>query len=673
MARPALPPSPPLRAAVKREIDAVETTAHTPALPPRKKRRRGGPLPVTPTQLPLSPTLITPQTIPSGVGDASLPGTAPTTASSAVKREPDADTDVGGRGRAAGKPRWSTDSRPGPRPPAAEPPIPWLNRRRLGRILHKLAGAHRWREAAGVVSVQFCGTERPDSFKETRSLFVVAMEIHKQLAEDSGVQQGSRRTYHLRTKKLFDVWLRKLTWLPSCPKKHLVILELALFYLSQGNIDNAYNTTRMLIAKDRLQTEPILNLIHGLISFDKWYSGLPKDMQIEEFDVYSEACTISLKSEGGGTSLVDDSDDNSIDDDTSLSAYSSESSINNEDIDRKMNKKPFLVHPKEENDPHGAEVNEDFRSIFLNTSDGPTCGLEKSLLPLQLKTPTGASIDCFDTYWKYKSTPNASYEDAEKCLRLALHSNPPVMAALLPLIQILLLGDKLKDAIDELESTCLTSTTALPFRLRGRLLEEYFDQNQVSTISSCYEEALRRDPTCSYSMERLIKLHRKGYYNTIQLLEAIALHLDSVINGKPYIWEELVLCFLRLFSDKTADYEDYISCTNAQGDEALEGFSKLSSFFFERFTRESWKARCRWWMHRHFSQNACASEILTGDCKLLAAKAASGAHLFGPEFPYVKAVGSYIAKQEALDELSLLVRNKQNSVRLLQTLEKPTS
>jgi hypothetical protein len=65
--------------------------------------------------------------------------------------------------------------------------------------------------------------------------------------------------------------------------------------------------------------------------------------------------------------------------------------------------------------------------------------------------------------------------------------------------------------------------------------------------------------------------------------------------------------------------------------------------------------------------------VYTGDCKLLAAKAACAAHLFGPEFPYVKAAGSYIAKQEALDEISLLVRNKQNSVRLLQTLEKLTS
>ncbi|KAF8723609.1 hypothetical protein HU200_021566 [Digitaria exilis] len=675
MARPTLPQSPLLRTAVKREIDAVEATAHTPAPPPRKRRRRGGRLPETPTQqIPLSPILLTPQTIPSGAsGGASLAGLTPTPASSAVKLELGARTDVGTRGRAAGKESSKRGIRPGARPVAAEPPTLSLNRRCLGRILRELAGAHRWREAAGVVSTYLQGTRRPGSFEETRSLFVVAMEIHKQLAEGRGVRHGHMSSYYLRTKKLFDVWMRKLIWFPSCPEKHLVILELALFYLSQGNIDNAYNTTRILISKDRLQTEPILNLIHGLISFDKWYSGLPKDMQVEEFDVYNESCAISMKSDScEETGLMDDSDDNSIDDDASLSACSSESSINNENVDGKVNKKPGLVRPKEENDPLGSEVSEDFRSIFFNTSNGPTCRLEKSLLPLRLKIPNGTSNGCFDTYWQYKSTPNASYEDAEKCLRLALHSNPPVMAALLPLIQILLLGDKLKHALDELERTCLSSTTALPFRLRGRLLEEYFDQSQVSTISSCYEESLRKDPTCSYSMERLIKMHRKGYYNTIQLLEAIALHLDSV-SGKPCIWEELALCFLRLFSNKTADYEDRMSCTNAHQDEALEAFSKVSSFFFDGQARESWKVRCRWWMHHHFSQNAYASETLTGDRKLLVAKAACAAHLFGPEFPYVKAVGSYIAKQEALDEISLLVRNKQNSVRLLQTLEKLTS
>lgn len=110
---------------------------------------------------------------------------------------------------------------------------------------------------------------------------------------------------------------------------------------------------------------------------------------------------------------------------------------------------------------------------------------------------------------------------------------------------------------------------------------------------------------------RFLLLVTPGYYNTVQLLEAIALHLDSV-SGKPCIWEELALCFLRLFSDKTADYEDCMSCTNGHRDEALGAFSKVSSFFFEGQARESWKVRCRWWMHHHFSQNAYASETLTG-------------------------------------------------------------
>nr|CAB3470171.1 unnamed protein product [Digitaria exilis] len=220
MARPTLPPSPLLRTTVKREIDAVEATAHTPAPPPRKRRCRGGRLPETPTQqIPLSPILLTPQTIPSGAsGGASLAGLTPTPASSTVKLELGARTDVGTRGRAAGKESSKRGVRPGARPVAAEPPTLSLNRRRLGRILRELAGAHRWREAAGVVSTYLQGTRRPGSFEETRSLFVVAMEIHKQLAEGRGVRHGHMSSYYLRTKKLFDVWMRKLIWFPSCPE-----------------------------------------------------------------------------------------------------------------------------------------------------------------------------------------------------------------------------------------------------------------------------------------------------------------------------------------------------------------------------------------------------------------------------------------------------------------------
>ncbi|XP_024312908.1 uncharacterized protein LOC100824956 isoform X2 [Brachypodium distachyon] len=597
----------------------------------------------------------------------------PKIASTIIKCEPDVDAGKDSVGKVVRRRHPDPHSRP----KVAHAPTLWVNRGRLGHLLHDLARAHKWHDAAGVFSALLPGILQPDSFGEAHRIFVDAMEIHRRLAEDSGIQLGGRSS--CSTPWIFGKTMGG-PFVGQCElKKHLVKLELAMFHLSQGKIGDAYNLTKSLIAMDGLQTEPTLNLIHGLISYDKWYSGLPKDMQLEGFDIYNEACTISVESNGFGENrLQDSSNDNcSIDvDDASLPSCSSQSSINIENIDKKwkISKKPGFLHPVKENDSVGSQVNEevvdtDFRSVFFNTSDSPTCGLEKSLLPLRLKCAPDTSNDSFDSYWKYKSTTNSCYEEAVKCLRLALHSSPPVMSALLPLIQILLLGDKLKDALVELEETCRSSTTALPFRLRGRLLE-YFDQNQVSTISCCYEEALRRDPTCGHSVERLIEMHRKGYYNSVQLLEAIALHLDSV-NGKPFIWEELVSCFLRLFSHRTADYEDCISC-NIQGDTAIAAFSSMSSVFFEQHKRESWKLRCRWWMNHHFSQSIYTSETLKGDCKLLASKAACATHLFGPRFKYVGAVNNYLFEQKAKDELQFLSRNMGNSVKLLQSLEKLT-
>lgn len=99
-------------------------------------------------------------------------------------------------------------------------------------------------------------------------------------------------------------------------------------------------------------------------------------MQVEDFDVYDESCGISIESNcPEGTDLLDNSDEDSMDIvESSLATCSSESSINNENIDIKMNIKPGFVHPKEEMDPLESQANENLRSIFLDTSDGPTCG-----------------------------------------------------------------------------------------------------------------------------------------------------------------------------------------------------------------------------------------------------------------------------------------------------------
>lgn len=99
-------------------------------------------------------------------------------------------------------------------------------------------------------------------------------------------------------------------------------------------------------------------------------------MQVEDFDVYDESCGIPMKSNGSaGTDLLVNSDEDSMNiDESSLATCSSESSINNENIDKKMNNKPGFLHPKEEMDPLESQGNENLRSIFLDTSDGPTCG-----------------------------------------------------------------------------------------------------------------------------------------------------------------------------------------------------------------------------------------------------------------------------------------------------------
>jgi hypothetical protein len=98
-------------------------------------------------------------------------------------------------------------------------------------------------------------------------------------------------------------------------------------------------------------------------------------MQVEGFNVDNELCANSMASDGfEETDILDNSDVNSISvHDTSLPSCSS--SVNNEDISRKMGSKPFFVHPEEEiGAPNESMMDQDFRSIFFNTSDGATCG-----------------------------------------------------------------------------------------------------------------------------------------------------------------------------------------------------------------------------------------------------------------------------------------------------------
>ncbi|CAK9182957.1 unnamed protein product [Ilex paraguariensis] len=77
-----------------------------------------------------------------------------------------------------------------------------------------------------------------------------------------------------------------------------------------------------------------------------------------------------------------------------------------------------------------------------------TRGLDSWLLPLRLPHSRD-KLD--DLICLHRNMGSDYYNNAVKYLRLALQSTTPVFEALLPLIQILLLGDQVKEDVDELE------------------------------------------------------------------------------------------------------------------------------------------------------------------------------------------------------------------------------
>uniref|UniRef100_A0A453R8D3 Uncharacterized protein n=1 Tax=Aegilops tauschii subsp. strangulata TaxID=200361 RepID=A0A453R8D3_AEGTS len=189
-----------------------------------KKRGRHC-LPATPIQQPL----FTPQATPPGISRADCsvdkwseqPSATPT---ATVKRELDADAGKDAGGKVVRR------RRPYPQRPITEQaPTMWVNRGRLGRLLHNLVRTHQWRDAAGVFSVLLPGIQRPDSFEEARSILVDAMDIHRRLAQDSG--NHGRRTYYHRTQKVFDVWIQRLMWLPTSAKRNTWLNSNWLYFI----------------------------------------------------------------------------------------------------------------------------------------------------------------------------------------------------------------------------------------------------------------------------------------------------------------------------------------------------------------------------------------------------------------------------------------------------------
>ncbi|KAI3751278.1 hypothetical protein L2E82_22326 [Cichorium intybus] len=128
--------------------------------------------------------------------------------------------------------------------------------------------------------------------------------------------------------------------------------------------------------------------------------------------------------------------------------------------------------------------------------------LENFLMPLRF--PSINKLEDFISFQKRLQTDH--YKAAVKHLRGPLHSSPPAPEALLPLIQMLLLGDQVKEAIEEVESVVQISNATLPFRLKACLVEHVSNEDATKLWIS-FEDTLNKDPTCSHSLSKLITFH----------------------------------------------------------------------------------------------------------------------------------------------------------------------
>jgi hypothetical protein len=232
---------------------------------------------------------------------------------------------------------------------------------------------------------------------------------------------------------------------------------------------------------------------------------------------------------------------------------------------------------------------------------------------------------------------------------------------------MLLIGDKIKVALEELEKVIHNSELALPLRVKARILEIFYGNNYFD-ISTCYEEILKRDPTCNHSLSQLVNMHNDGSYSIEKLVEMIALYLDAT-KGDNYIWKEFTSCFLRItqcgqehMSDNRNN-EDYTG-ENAKRNLVNSDKIRIPDLLVHRESGNSWRFRCRWWLTRHFSPKILLYDITTGNAELLTYKAAAASHLYGRDNEYVVKAFDKLVNDKNEEMSSFLEIHMQNSVGL---------
>lgn len=569
------------------------------------------------------------------------------------------------------------------------------NRMRLFHLLQKLVRQHNWREAAGVLSVFLRATCKDKSPILNRFKYTVSLDLLKHIEGDDVSLSA--------ISSIYDTWMARIgTNLSNTRNKDgqmkedsfVVRLQFILSRVMQGDIEAERHNVKILMEERGYENHPFFNMILGLISSQLWYSSLPEEMQWKDtFQIHSPTHSdmpatpsqLEMSAMRFSYEVGDSERHNAIFNEESGASFhcDSETSVMKDkeisvEVDGSFNREAL---PVEVGKLHKENLQKDFQlqGFYVNSAESDASfdnnGGHMHFVPNPTAFENSGSwlLPLRTGNWELDQiVRDEEYRNAVKYLQEAVHSTPPVPAALLPLVQLLLIGCKDKEALDEIEKFCANSSGALPKRMKANILE-HVDPNNSVVLATCYEDALKSDPKCSQSLARLISLHQKGDYSPQSLLEMIALHLDAVFVEYD-TWREFALCFFKV---SRCEEDEMSVCQHGNEGEKRQSYSVCYHGIPKMFTQGKsvgpWRSRCRWWSTRHFGKSILASEIDAGDWQLLTYKAACASHMYGQDFGYVAKAYTCIQKENNRDLSMFLRQHMQNSLGLYSQLQRGTN
>nr|XP_027064991.1 uncharacterized protein LOC113691022 [Coffea arabica] len=560
------------------------------------------------------------------------------------------------------------------------------HRKKLWLLLKKLMRMQNWAEASGVLSVLLRGTAREKSISRNRIKYFATLELLQRIKGDNINKR--------RMQAVYDLWMMRLGPMRMRPAedRFAALKEYILFCLTRGDTEDAHTAAVCLMQECGFDSDAVSNLVVGLTFSQLWYSSIPKEMQLGRLSKCATPMQLEISGGRISTSLKNSEEHNAIESQATNVPSKCASNISvgnykgyskNDDVDQNgevsMNfednmggQSPhqfqalgFYMHSVERSGDE--ESTSPFQGdVVPRTSIFYTCGLPPWLLPLQLPHST-ENLENF--IYMHRNSLNDYYKNALKYFRAALYSEPPAYEAFHPLIQMLLVGDQVQEALNEVEKFSCNPETALQLRLKTSLLE-YFNDGNYGKLPMHFEDILKKDPTCSYSLARLVNMHRIGYYGTEKLVEMIAWHLDAVL-AEYSTWKEFASCFLEL-SQTVGDQVSACFDSNEAGKK--ENFScnviQIPAIFTNPESQCTWRLRCRWWEKRHYSRKILESEIAAGDLQLITYKAAAACHLYGREFRYVVKASEQLGREKNIESLSILRMHDRNSVGFYSSIGK---